>query len=63
MRSAGLPQVENQSDIKFSRMRAEDCLSPDPRGRVEGGHGIVEGNDLADVGAQATLAEALDDLA
>src|SRR4051794_28458045 len=45
-----------------SRTNADDRLPADPLGRVEGGNGIVEGRDGADVGSQATVAHPLDDL-
>ena len=37
-------------------------LADDPFGRVEGGDGIVEGRDVADVGPQAPVPHPLDDL-
>src|SRR6266567_9063913 len=45
-----------------SRMNADDRLSLDPLGRVEGGDGIVEGSHLADVCPQPTIPGSLDDL-
>src|SRR5438270_3678366 len=45
-----------------SRMNADDRLSPDPLGPVEGGNGIVEGSQVADVCPQPTIPEALDEL-
>src|SRR5260370_26947583 len=38
-----------------SRMNADDRLSLDPLGRVEGGDGIVEVNHVADVCPQSTM--------
>src|SRR6516165_5472604 len=43
-------------------MNADDRLSLDPLGRVEGGDGIVEGSHVADVCPQPTIPDPLDDL-
>src|SRR5215469_11514666 len=43
-------------------MNADDCLSLDPLGRVEGGDGIFEGSHFADVCPQPTIPELLDEL-
>src|SRR5436309_8792288 len=43
-------------------MNADDRLSLDPFGRVEGGDGIVEGSHFADVCPQPTIPDPLDDL-
>src|SRR5499427_4773016 len=43
-------------------MNADDRLSLDPLGPVEGGNGIVEGSNLADVCPQPTIPGPLDDL-
>ena len=43
-------------------MNADDRLSLDPLGRVEGGDGIVEGSHVTDVCAQPTIPGPLDDL-
>ena len=45
-----------------SRANADDRLPVDPLGRVEGGDGIVEGRDVADVGPQPSVPHPLDDL-
>src|SRR5688572_22362112 len=45
-----------------SRTNADDRLSPDPRGRVECGDGVVEGRDVADVRPQSSVPHPLDDL-
>src|SRR6266478_2868683 len=45
-----------------SRTDADDRLSPDPFGPVEGGDGIVEGSHFADVCPQPTIPDPLDDL-
>jgi hypothetical protein len=45
-----------------SRKNADDGLSLDPIGPVEGGDGIVEGGHFADVCPQSTIADPLDDL-
>src|SRR3984885_2775518 len=45
-----------------SRTNADDRLSLDPLGRVEGGDGIVEGSHVADVCAQSTIPGPLRDL-
>src|SRR5206468_12395161 len=41
---------------------ADDRLPLDPLGRVEGGDGVVEGRDVADVGPQSSVPHPLDDL-
>src|SRR6185437_6477177 len=46
-----------------SRTDADDRLSPDTPGTVEGGNGIVESGNVGDVGAQTTLPNALDEVA
>ena len=43
-------------------MNANDRLSLDPLGPVEGGNGIVEGSHVADVCPQPTIPESLDEL-
>src|SRR5215475_8784520 len=43
-------------------MNADDRLSLDPLGRVEGGDRIVEGSQLADVCPQPTIPDPLDEL-
>ena len=43
-------------------MNADDRLSLDPLGRVEGGDGIVEGSHVADVCPQPTNPDPLDEL-
>src|ERR687888_1047471 len=45
-----------------SRTNADDRLPADPLGRIEGGDGIVEGRDLADVRPQPSVPHPLDDL-
>ncbi len=45
-----------------SRTNADDRLPADPLGRIEGGDGIVEGRDLADVRPQSSVPHPLDDL-
>src|SRR4051794_17766116 len=40
----------------------DDRLPLDPFGRVEGGDGVVEGRDVADVGPQSSVSHPLDDL-
>src|SRR5262252_3403886 len=45
-----------------SRTNADDRLSLDPFGRVEGGDGIVEGSHVADVCPQPTDPKPLDEL-
>src|SRR5690349_12692605 len=44
-------------------MNADDRLSLDPLGRVEGGNRIVEGSHFADVCPQPTIPDPLDELA
>src|SRR5499433_3394318 len=43
-------------------MNADDSLSLDPFGRVEGGNRIVEGSHVADVCPQPTIPDPVDDL-
>src|SRR5215472_3108332 len=43
-------------------MNADDRLSLDPLGRVEGGDGVVEGSHFADVCPQPTIPGPLDEL-
>src|SRR5215471_10343693 len=43
-------------------MNADDRLSPDPFGRVEGGNGIIEGSHFADVCPEPTIPDPLDEL-
>src|SRR5437764_5074826 len=45
-----------------SRTNADDRLPLDPLGRVEGGDGIVEGCDVADVCPQSSVPHPVDDL-
>src|SRR6516164_6730358 len=45
-----------------SRTNPDDRLPADPLGRVEGGDGIVEGRDVADVRPQSSVPHPLDDL-
>src|SRR5262249_48328107 len=45
-----------------SRTNADDRLPRASLGRVEGGDGIVEGRDVADVRPQASVPHPLDDL-
>src|SRR5215468_1048419 len=48
--------------FESSRMNADDRLSLDPLGRVEGGNRIVEGSHLADVCPQPTIPGPLDEV-
>src|SRR5690348_10159665 len=45
------------------RTNADDRLSCDPLGRVEGRDGLVEGRDVADVRPQSSVPHPLDNLA
>src|SRR5215211_2555564 len=45
-----------------SRTNADDRLALDPLGRVQGGDGVIEGRDVADVRPQPTVPDPLDDL-
>src|SRR4030095_6327880 len=45
-----------------SRTNTDDRLPLDPLGRVEGGEGILEGRDVADVRPQSSVPHPLDDL-
>src|SRR5436305_12559358 len=57
---ADLPPDDRVSES--SRTNADDRLPPDPLGRVEGGDGIVEGCDVADVRPQPSAPHPADDL-
>src|SRR5262245_35628754 len=58
--SAGRPRAS--MGAYRSRTNADDRLPADPLGRVEGGDGIVEGRDAADVRPQSSVTHPLDDL-
>src|SRR6476659_1366178 len=45
-----------------SRTNADDRLPVDPLGRIEGGDGVVERRDVADVRPQPSVTHPLDDL-
>src|SRR4051795_7367039 len=73
--SPAVPAVSSVATIAFmgivsskvslfgcSRTNADDRLPADPLGRVEGGNGIVEGRDGADVRPQPPVPHPLDDL-
>src|SRR2546422_10286483 len=45
-----------------SRTNVDDCFPGASLGRVEGGDGVVEGCDGADVGPQSSVPHPLDDL-
>src|SRR5215207_1269024 len=45
-----------------SRMATDDRLPADPLGRIEGGDGIVEGRDVADVRPEPSVTRPPDDL-
>jgi hypothetical protein len=49
-------------DLAFSRTNTDDRLPFNPLGRVEGGNGVVEVRDVADVRAQVSVPHSLDDL-
>ena len=51
------------SSREVSRADANDRFSFGPLVRVEGGDGVVEGRDGADVCSQAAVADSLGDLA
>src|ERR1700760_5146259 len=50
------------SERAFLGTNADDCLTPAPLGRVQGGDGLVEGRDVADVRPQPSVPHPLDDL-
>src|SRR5260221_14238291 len=58
--SAGRPRAS--TGACRSRTNADDCLPPASLGRVQGGDGVVEGRDVADVRPQPSIAHPLDDL-
>ena len=45
-----------------SRTNADDRLPADPLGLIEGGDGVVEGRDVADVRPQSSVPHPPDDL-
>src|SRR5204863_3889052 len=57
-----LMRAESLAVPKPSRTNADDRLSRASLGRVEGGDGIVEGRDVADVRPQSSVPHPLDDL-
>ena len=58
--SAGRPRAS--MGACHSRTNADDRLARAALGRVEGGDGIVEGRDVADVRPQSSVPYPLDDL-
>src|SRR4051812_31590763 len=60
--SRSLPQMDPAGD-EHLRTNADDRLSHASLGRIEGGDGIVEGRDVADVRPQSSVTYPLDDLA
>src|SRR4051812_48813162 len=62
LRTATSPRTAERLGVpESSRANADDRLPVEPLGRVEGGDGIVEGRDGADVGAQPSVAHPIDD--
>src|SRR3954471_23555344 len=55
-------EAEPVAVSETSRTNADDGLSLDPLGWVEGGDGVVEGRDVADDGPQSSVPHALGDL-
>jgi MFS transporter, MHS family, shikimate and dehydroshikimate transport protein len=53
---------QNRPPPRSLRTNADDRLPADPLGRVEGGDGIVEGRDVADVRPQSSVPHPLNDL-
>src|SRR5216684_213130 len=60
LESAGRPRAS--MGACRSRTNADDRLPVDPLGRIEGGDGVVEGRDVADVRPQSSVPHPLDDL-
>src|SRR6185437_4114092 len=60
-RFAVMPNLPNRPPAS-SRTSADDRLPPAPLGGIEGGDGILESRDVADVRAQPSVAHPLDDL-
>src|SRR5438477_5317613 len=58
--SAGRPRAS--TGACRSRTNADDRLPADPLGLVEGGDGVIEGRDVADVRPQSSVPHPLDDL-
>src|SRR6266567_456522 len=61
-KTATMIYEEGSALPKSSRTNADDRLPRASLGRVEGGDGIVEGRDVADVRPQASVPHPLDDL-
>src|SRR5207302_509471 len=61
-RSYGKNTAGALGNPQSSRMNANDRLSLDPLGRVEGGNRIVKGSHIADVSPQPTIPDPLDEL-
>src|SRR5438105_8653379 len=61
-RSYGKNTAGALGNPESSRMNANDRLSLDPLGRVEGGNRIVKGSHIADVSPQPTIPDPLDEL-
>src|SRR5947208_8409777 len=61
-RQRGSHQRSEPSANESLRTNADDRLSSDPVGRVEGRDGIVEGRDVADVRPQSSVPNPLDNL-
>src|SRR4051812_11186351 len=60
-RPTAAPQMRRGKTVPTGN--ADDRLPRASRGRVEGGDGLVEGREGADVGPQASVPHPLDDLA
>src|SRR4051795_9791054 len=56
------PRKFSENSPASSRTNADDRLSLDPFGPVEGGNGIVEGSHFGDVCPQPTNSDPLDEL-
>src|SRR5262249_12085854 len=55
--------AERRGVAESSRANADDRRPVASLGRVEGGDGLVEGRDVANVGPQSPVSHSLDDLA
>ena len=57
-----LRNSKRDASLARSRTNTDDRLPLDALGRIEGGNGVVEVRDIADVRAQASVPHSLDDL-
>src|SRR5262249_38750385 len=51
----GQVEVRRSTDLWCSRTNADDRFALDPLGRVEGGYGVIESRDVADVRPHSSI--------